>query len=390
MLVLLNCSASLWFKTAWWWIAFAPVILAALLLADVLLANTAIVFVTGLHSGRRPLNPLRSVALTFAGYVSAAIAFSVFWVPFISASASDRMPSVSERMVESIYRGIRVLSPDGLDAGLSTTAKLLAGLEMLVGVYFLAILLAIYVSWATPRDAAEGTAGYTHEKPHVPIPPTPAHTEPGRTWFALIVVAGIVIGTGAGVLADSNRWATGTQVGLLAATLVAAYWYASVTQRLLNAQGDAVEISEHPWLQVPGWPTPTTIDDPGPLRVDNSIELLNVGRSPALIQRVTATQPQEPNASPWKVDLKGDSNPRVLAPGQGYPIQVATIHVGPGSSETNPVYLDVRIDYRTIHGGTGLVILRCRYSVAGGWKSRETRYQVVLSSKRQLPAASTP
>jgi hypothetical protein len=207
-------------------------------------------------------------------------------------------------------------------------------------------------------------------------------------WFWLILTAGLLFGsiaaTATAARGGSSAWVAGLQTGLLAATLVAAFWYALVTHRLLVSQRDASEIAEHPWLHVSAWPISEVLDPdqgrPLPI-VAASLRLKNVGRAPALLQSVAVSQPPEADASTWKVSLKGDGNPRALAPGQGFVVDIADIQVGVGA---RPVYIDVSIDYLTVHGGKGWILLRFRYA-GGSWKSRQTRYDCTLSSGVRLP-----
>ena len=206
-------------------------------------------------------------------------------------------------------------------------------------------------------------------------------------WFWLILAAGLLFGsiaaTATAARGGSSAWAVGLQTGLLASTLVAAFWYALITHRLFVVQRDAGEIAEHPWLHVSGWPAGTMLQPdvrPYPVATAN-ITIMNAGRTPALLQRVSVIQPDEPGAADWPVTVQGDANPRALTPGQGVVVDIAQIEIRDGDG---PVYVDVAVDYETVHGGQGRLVLRFRYG-RGGWKSRETRYECTLSSGLSLP-----
>jgi hypothetical protein len=86
------------------------------------------------------------------------------------------------------------------------------------------------------------------------------------------------------------------------------------------------------------------------------------------------------------ITLKGDSNPRALAPNQQFIVDMVEIQVG---SDSDQIYVDVAINYLTVLGGAGDILLRFRYS-RGGWKSRETRYECALSSGLRLPGEAVP
>jgi len=111
------------------------------ILLDTLLVNTAIVFSTG-----RGIHSLRSALLTMIAYLNVALSFAPFWILLGSEQASR------DRVVTAIYQSLRTLAMVGPDGALSPGGKLLATVELLVGIYFLAVILSIYVSWAKQVD----------------------------------------------------------------------------------------------------------------------------------------------------------------------------------------------------------------------------------------------
>jgi hypothetical protein len=203
------------------------------------------------------------------------------------------------------------------------------------------------------------------------------------TWLALIVTVGVLFGAAAGfatnpVFGTGSPLAAGLNAGLLAATLVAVVWYSLETHRLLGVQRDAAEISEHPWLEVSPWPDEEIIRRQ---TLAASLRVKNVGHAPALIRRVGVTEPKESERGNWTVGAKGDDSPRALAPGQSYVVTIVELGTADGAAA---VCLDVSFDYGTVHGGRGWLLLRFRYKDRQ-WKSRETRYEIELSSGRRLP-----
>jgi hypothetical protein len=110
------------------------------LLFDTLAANTAIAF------GRVPgINRLRSVILTMGAYLNVALAFAPVWVLHDADTTTGR----AQRVVAAIYKAVSTLATNGPEGtGLLWWGKLTATLELLVGIYFLAIVIAIYASWA--------------------------------------------------------------------------------------------------------------------------------------------------------------------------------------------------------------------------------------------------
>jgi hypothetical protein len=109
-----------------------------LLGVDILLFNTAVVFVTG-----RPLNGLRSNVFTMASYVSLALVFSPFWLLFHDFTNA----TACTRTLDAIYQSVRTLTTAGPEDALSSGGKILASVESLVGIYFLSIIIAGYLSF---------------------------------------------------------------------------------------------------------------------------------------------------------------------------------------------------------------------------------------------------
>jgi hypothetical protein len=119
-----------------YWLYFA-IVVTLLFAVDILLFNTAVVFVT-----RRPGNILRSVVLTMIGYLSLAIAFVPAWIAFRCCSGRPW-----EQIVSALSLSAGALTTAGVEQPVSTGEKLFGIFETFVGIYFLAIIVAGYVSW---------------------------------------------------------------------------------------------------------------------------------------------------------------------------------------------------------------------------------------------------
>jgi hypothetical protein len=118
--------------------------LAFLLAADILLFNIAVVFVTAL-----PLSLLRSNIFTMTGYVSLALAFSPFWLllPCFPGTKRTGLLAAGGRSLDAFYQSARTLTTAGTDIpDLCRWGKALASIEGLIGIYFLSIIIAGYLS----------------------------------------------------------------------------------------------------------------------------------------------------------------------------------------------------------------------------------------------------
>lgn len=120
------------------WYVPAMVGVSTLLGADLLVANTSIV----LRRDPRPINVLRSHVLTFIGYVSLPLVFSPYWLWLLDFPGTPFC-----RSVDATWQSIRTLTTTGPDVTLTSGARVLAGAETFVGIYFLVTIIATYVSW---------------------------------------------------------------------------------------------------------------------------------------------------------------------------------------------------------------------------------------------------
>ena len=98
---------------------------------------------------------LRSVVLTMIGYVSLAIAFVPTWIVLCLTDGEGAWP----RIIAGIYQSVRTLTSAGPESDpprpLTAAAKVLASVEMLLGIYFVAVIIASYLS-LKPKEEDHG------------------------------------------------------------------------------------------------------------------------------------------------------------------------------------------------------------------------------------------
>jgi hypothetical protein len=126
-------------SAAWPRAAFLFFVVTCLIGLDILVVNTSIVFVTG-----RAVNPLRSALFTIIGYFNLGLAFVPLWIALCSPTNS----SAWDRLTTATYESVRTLSTAGPTIELGPWGRVLAIAELVIGVYFLVMVFAIYASWA--------------------------------------------------------------------------------------------------------------------------------------------------------------------------------------------------------------------------------------------------
>jgi hypothetical protein len=214
------------------------------------------------------------------------------------------------------------------------------------------------------------------------------HFRPWAILALLLLAAAIVAGIATRKSSPgSSGTAYGIYIALLGATLLAVLWYSFETRRLVHIQRDAAELADHPWLHVAGWPAPSVLRPDAVLpfgAVLADLPISNVGHTPALLRDVSVEYERLPDSSECEVIPAGDVNPRVLVPGERVAIRLIEVRL---KEQTLPrLLVNVSVKYRTIHGGSGRVMLRFRFA-DGVWKSRDTDYECTLSSGARLPGA---
>jgi ion channel len=133
-----------------WWTAAASLV-GLYYVVDSVLVHTSIAFVT-----HRPVHRLRAIVLTIVNVVNVATAFAVVY-------ASERWcfkdPPLS--WIDATYfafvtvatLGYGDIAPDRA-AGCGWIAQLTVVLQVIVGIYFVAVVVTTVVSWAHRPDAA--------------------------------------------------------------------------------------------------------------------------------------------------------------------------------------------------------------------------------------------
>ena len=129
-------------------------LLTLVVLLDVLLTATSVAFIS-----RFPTHPLRSVLFAIASFALVGISFGVFYASIPEGFAHDNSQMTLGSLDATYFSFVTIATlgyGDIHPAVGSVVAKLLVICEILVGLYFLAILLAIYSSWvASPPNIAE-------------------------------------------------------------------------------------------------------------------------------------------------------------------------------------------------------------------------------------------
>jgi voltage-gated potassium channel len=138
--------------TQQWYIRYP---LSAVLLAlaiwrfiDIFVTNISITF-----TSRFPANPIRSVLYSLVGYVQIALSFAFFYVVLGSDHFYRKVDAV-----RSVFYSFGTIATVGYgDLSPSTDlARLLVVFELILGLFFVAIILAQVAGWATKSRREEG------------------------------------------------------------------------------------------------------------------------------------------------------------------------------------------------------------------------------------------
>lgn len=131
------------YGTAWhsWMLVFSDIV-GLLFLADLLFSNTSIAFVTAY-----PANPIRSATFTLLGLITLSMIFALFFLgipnhftPCLNPVSAMYFSLVTMATVG--YGDIRPLDNHGL-------AQLMVFLEVMLGAYFVMVIVAIITTWGT-------------------------------------------------------------------------------------------------------------------------------------------------------------------------------------------------------------------------------------------------
>ncbi len=137
-----------------WILNTLALIIGVYSLGDILLSNTAVAFVT-----RDPAHPLRSVLFTLFAFFQLALCFAVFYG--MMSNKFDPKLSLWRALYFSIVTITTVGYGDIKPRPEEWFVQLLIGAEILTGVFFLAVVIAVISTWVTghPARPTEKTLG---------------------------------------------------------------------------------------------------------------------------------------------------------------------------------------------------------------------------------------
>ena len=125
-------------------LSIVTIIISIFFLVDIILSNTSIAFAT-----RFPARPLRSVVLTIFSFVQIVIVFSILY-KYLS---NDFDGNVYLTWVQSLYFSIVTITTlgygDFTPSSDATLLQLVIFAQLVIGVYFLAIVLTVIAAWST-------------------------------------------------------------------------------------------------------------------------------------------------------------------------------------------------------------------------------------------------
>jgi hypothetical protein len=133
------------------WVACLFALLGIL---EILLVNTSVAFET-----RNPADPLRTVILSLFSFLQIAVGFAVFYAALSERFKFDTSSNAPARFdeISAVYYSLVTLVTLGYgDIHPKTDASLAQFLvigELLVGLYFLAVLVAIFSGWGNTFQA---------------------------------------------------------------------------------------------------------------------------------------------------------------------------------------------------------------------------------------------
>jgi hypothetical protein len=115
---------------------------------DIFLTNISITF-----TSRFPANPIRSVLYSLMGYIQIALSFAFFYIAMENEHFTKDVTPVA-----SVFFSFGTIATVGYGDLSPTTllARLLVVLELILGLFFVAIILAQVAGWATKSRREEG------------------------------------------------------------------------------------------------------------------------------------------------------------------------------------------------------------------------------------------
>jgi hypothetical protein len=127
-----------------------PIVVSIYLIFDILLVNSSVAFVS-----RFPADPLRSALFANFCFVNLVFAFSIFYL-----ALGDCFNPVIDNPIEALYFSFVTMTTLGYGDFHPTQengwpVQLVVIFQLSIGLYFLAVLINIFVSWTNKQQAPE-------------------------------------------------------------------------------------------------------------------------------------------------------------------------------------------------------------------------------------------
>jgi hypothetical protein len=132
------------------WSKISLTFIAIYLIADMFMLPTSIAF-----GGLPPMRPLRALVFVFFNYISICIAFGVLYITLCRSSFN-----IAPNLIDIAYFSCTTMTTLGIGdihpARQTVLVKLLVIPEVLIGLYFWAVLVGMIIAW-TLREAKNET-----------------------------------------------------------------------------------------------------------------------------------------------------------------------------------------------------------------------------------------
>ena len=138
-----------------------PVAIGALFLLDILIANTSIAFIS-----RGPVHILRSIVLTIFSFAQVVVIFAVFYVSLEDSftMSTSPEPAVKLNPVQATYFSLVTITTLGYGDFLPKSdmpwVQIVVMFELIVGLYFIAVVLVVIIGWTNAPPNIEPPKTY--------------------------------------------------------------------------------------------------------------------------------------------------------------------------------------------------------------------------------------
>jgi len=131
-----------------WLLSVLLIAIAIWRFVDIFVTNISITF-----TSRFPANPIRSVLYSVVGYIQIALSFAFFYVVLGKGNFKSEVGAVA-----SIFYSFGTIATVGYGdlSPVTDLARLLVVLELILGLFFVAIILGQVAGWATKSRREEG------------------------------------------------------------------------------------------------------------------------------------------------------------------------------------------------------------------------------------------